>query len=433
MTIRPVLRTLAAGVVVALVAAACGDDDSDGGSASPSAATGSTAAANPGPSEVATDKGVDDTEIRLGVLNDFSGPIAAVGTAYATGAEVYFAEVNDAGGICERDVTLVRGDTKYDPQVAVQEYRAIRDDIAAVVEVVGAATIFGLASDFARDGILVFAGSDSGAVLELENVFTTKTPAAPQVFNAVSWAVDALAGDDGTLQVGIIYQDDAYGQEGLAALEAAAESVEGVELVAKAGYATSDQDFTAQIQTMRDAGAEVVWLHATPRQTPGIVGGAAQLGYEPVFIGNEGAYVPALAKALGDLLVDFRHATAIAVWGEDVPGMDDLQAALAEHAPDASPDDFITRGWIDASVMAAVLARACENGDLTRAGIIAAMEGLEVDLQGMGANVRISGSEPNEKIPARSSRVLEIDPETGLSSPVSDWIESDLAVGWELP
>jgi hypothetical protein len=71
-------------------------------------------------------------------------------------------------------------------------------------------------------------------------------------------------------------------------------------------------------------------------------------------------------------------------------------------------------------------------GDLSREGITAAMDGLAVDLNGMAPDISF-GSTPDERIPARAARVNEIDLESTLPAPVSDYIESDAALAWTLP
>src|SRR5690606_33548051 len=128
-------------------------------------------------------------------------------------------------------------------------------------------------------------------------------------------------------KVGVIYQNDAYGEEGLAAVEYAAESM-SIEIVATASYSPTDEDFTAQVQEMIDGGAEVVWLHDTPRQTAGILGVAAQLGYEPLFMSLSAGFSSALAEPLGALLDNFRMVNSNASIIEE---NDEIAAMIAAH------------------------------------------------------------------------------------------------------
>jgi branched-chain amino acid transport system substrate-binding protein len=434
MQVRTALAPL---LVAALVATSCGgDEQGDDGANEEQDGQGGGA-----PTEVETGEGVDDEEIRVAVLNDFSGPIASIGTPAAVGAEIYFEALNAEGGVCGRDVTVVREDTQYDSQVAIQAYRAVEGDVAFITQLTGTQTVFALSEDVARDNLTTLAGSLAGAVIPLEDMFVVQTPFALEAINGVSWAVDTAvdagdvdAGDDGVVQVGVIYQGDAYGEEGLDAVQHAVDELgdDAAELVADASYSQGDEDLTAQVQDMEQAGAEVVWLHDTPQQTAAILGVAAQRDYHPLFVGTSASYSSALAEPLGDLLDGFRVVTSNVSWGEDVPEMRTMLQAVEDYAPDQEPDNWLVTGWITGMITRAALERACDQGDLTRDGIEAAMDGLEVELNDMAPDVRY-GSSPEERIPARQTRVNEIDLRSTFPRKVSDLEASEAAESWTLP
>lgn len=433
--------------VASLTVAACGGDDDDtaapttagsDASASTGGATDPTTADSdaPAPSagaggDVATGPGVTDSEIKVAVLNDFSGPIASIGTPAAVGSEIYFDAVNASGGVCGRDVTVVRADTKYDTQIAIQEYRGIKDDTAFITQLLGTGTVFALANDVSRDGIVTLAGTLSATAIPLDHMFVYQTPFPLEAINAMAWVSEEMGGAE-NVPVGVIYQGDAYGEEGLAAVEYAAEALGNIDVVATSTYSPTDEDFTAQVTDMKDAGAEVVWLHDTPRQTGGILGIAAQQGYEPLFMSNSAGFASALVEPLGALLDNYRVVNSNSSWGEAGDEMDAMLAAVEAYAPDQAPDNWLVTGWISGMVTKAALEQACAMGDLSRDGITAAMEGLEVDLNGIAPNISF-GSTPDERIPARAARVNEIDLDSTLPVAVTDYIESDAALEWALP
>ncbi len=445
MRTKPLISTL---VVVGLTLAACGDDDepaaddSVASSADPtSAGTAGTEPVGTEPSgsgdatapagEVTAGPGVTDSEIRVAVLNDFSGPIASIGTPAAIGSEIYFDALNAAGGVCGREVTVVRADTKYDTQIAIQEYRGIKDDTAFVTQLLGTGTVFALANDVSRDGIVTLAGTLSATVIPLDHMFVFQTPFPLEAINGMAWVSEEMGGGE-NVKVGVIYQGDEYGEEGLGAVEYAAEALGNIDIVETATYSPTDEDFTAQVTAMQDAGAEVVWLHDTPAQTGGILGIAAQQGYEPLFMSNSAGFASALVEPLGPLLENYRVVNSNASWGEDGEEMDAMLAAVEEYAPDQAPDNWLVTGWISGMVTKAALERACEMGDLSREGITAAMEGLEVDLNGIAPDISF-GTTPDDRIPARSARVNEIDLDSTLPVPITDYLESDPALEWVLP
>lgn len=376
--------------------------------------------------------GVSDSEIHVGVFNDFSGPIATIGTPAAIGSEIYFDTLNAAGGVCGRQVVVARVDTKYDTQVALQEFRAEKDDIAFITQLLGTGAVFGLANDVAREGITTLAGTLSAAAIPLPYIYVYQTPFALEAVNGAVWAGQEYGTADAPAKVGVIYQADAYGEEGLHAVEFAAETA-NIEIVATASYSPADEDFTAQVTAMMDGGAEIVWVHATPRQLGGIIGVAAQLGFEPLFMGNSASYGSALAGPLGALLENFRLVNSnSSILETDQPEIAAMIAAHDEYAADVPLDNWMVTGWVSGIVTASALERACEMGDLSREGIAAAMVGLEVDLNGVAPNIAF-GATPAERIAAREVRVNSIDPETGLPVPVTDYFASDEALAWTLP
>jgi ABC-type branched-subunit amino acid transport system substrate-binding protein len=384
----------------------------------------------PDSGEVATGNGVTDDEIRVAVLNGFTGPVANLAIPAADGMDAYFNMVNEAGGVCGRNIVLERRDTQYDPQIAIQEYRAVSSEVAMLAGVVGGATIFGLSEDIQRDNLALMANTGLESVIPLPNVLMFIAPFALEVVNGVTWAADELAGDDGVLQLGVVYQADAFGEAGMAAAQYVADNSDNVEIVGTATYTPTDQDLTSQAQAMMDSGAEVVWLHVISSQVPKLLGAAAQLGFAPTWVGMSASFASSNVATMGDLLDNYRYVSSTVSYGEDVPGMADLIANY-EAISDEPGQDYVVTGWINGSVVAQLLQRACDLGDLTPAGIVAAQVGLEVDNNGVAPNFSY-GETPDERIPTRETRVNSVNLETTFGEPVSDFAVSPLAEQWTL-
>jgi ABC-type branched-subunit amino acid transport system substrate-binding protein len=379
---------------------------------------------------VKVDKGVSDSEISVALLNDFSGPIAAIGNAAATGAEVNFKEVNAAGGICGRDVVGVREDTKFDPKVSVQAYRAVVDEVVAITQLVGAAPLFAVKDDIARDGITTLSATLSGKVLELENVFVYLPPFEIEVINGIVWAAEqAKATESNPLKIGIVTPADEFGKSFEKAAQLAVDSLEGVELVEAQSFTQTDEDFTSQVTKLRDSGAEAVILTSTPKQTAGILGQSAQFGYEPQWVGYSGSWTSSLAEPLDGLLDNYHVVNSYGTLGDDVQGITDLNAALKKHAPDEKADNMMVAGWITADVTVAALKKACEEKDLTRAGVLKAMENLEVPLRDLRPPVNMGDG---KSAVGFETRINEIEGTSGLLTPITDWKASDVAKTWKL-
>src|SRR3979490_626976 len=84
-------------------------------------------------------------------------------------------------------------------------------------------------------------------------------------------------------KIGIIYQNDAYGQDGLRGYLAGLKTYH-FNNVAEATYKVGDTDLTAQVQKMRAGGAQYVFVVAVPSTAATIVGTGASQGYNPTWI-----------------------------------------------------------------------------------------------------------------------------------------------------
>src|SRR5258708_27783358 len=98
------------------------------------ALTGCASATNTNTSSggLKTGVGVDATKkiINLGIISPFSGPVAdPVGKPLARGVEVFFDAINAQGGINGYKINLVEKDSQYDPQIQVQQYTQIHNQV----------------------------------------------------------------------------------------------------------------------------------------------------------------------------------------------------------------------------------------------------------------------------------------------------------------
>ena len=76
--------------------------------------------------------------IYLGLLNDYTGPYAAVAPALEVGQRAFWLWVNSTGGIGGYSVAITEGqDTAYNPQKHLEGYNAIRNDVAALAMSLG--------------------------------------------------------------------------------------------------------------------------------------------------------------------------------------------------------------------------------------------------------------------------------------------------------
>jgi ABC-type branched-subunit amino acid transport system substrate-binding protein len=357
--------------------------------------------------------GVDVTNktITLGILSPYSGPVAdPIGIPLAKGIEVYFDSVNASGGIDGYKVKFLDEDTQYNPQLAVQLYNQIHTKVLMIADSLGTPPTFAIKDLASADHMLVSAATLSSALAREKYLILVGTPYRLQVENAFDYVVNKLGVQNPA--VGIIYQNDEYGQDGLTGYKEAV-SFYHLHDVGQAAYGATDTDFTAEVSQMKAAGAKYVFLTSIPTATAGIVATAYKLGYNPQWILQSPAFAQALlaVPGLGALLSHDWLVSQGASWGDtSQPGMAQMLNDVAKFAPDQKPDGFFQFGYTESKITYEILKKALDNNDITRDGLLTAFESLKsVDLGGLLPPVTY-GSSPNERVPTRDSIIFAIDP-----------------------
>jgi ABC-type branched-subunit amino acid transport system substrate-binding protein len=393
---RPALTALA-GVLAAATLTACGNTTTED---EPGA---STKASGP----CATTAGVTDKEITIGHLMGLTGPQEAVAPAFLAGFDAYIDATNADGGVDGRQLVVNRVDNAFDPQKSVTEFGSVAPE-AAIVAVHGSAALDAVLPQVKSTCTPTEALAQAGSTAVQTHVFLPGTPYAYAAINGVDWVEREKQPG---ARWGIIYQDDALGQENLKATEFAAQQL-GVELAAKASFAyPGDTDFSAQVKKMKDAKVDWVMLAALPPSSIKIVGTAVAAGMGDVKwmnpeVGWSGELTfptPALDVFAGRV---FTSIYASGWNSSDAPGLQKAKEFIAEQDPKAQ-GQLPLFGYIWAKVMVDVLKKASAAGDLSRQGINDAVASLgAVDNEGLLCDYAF-GEEGQTGNPSRATMIME--------------------------
>lgn len=401
---KKLLRLFAVLTLFALIGAACGGDDDDDASG-----TGT----DDGPKELVAAPGFDPVkmEINLGVITPLTGAVAAIGKPLTAGNEVFFKYINEEkGGIAGKyKVVLQIEDSQYIPQNGVQAYNKIKGNVSMFAQVLGTPVTKAVLPQLNTDGIVAAPASLDADWVREKHLLPIGGPYQIQMINAASWLINEGGGKGKTMCA--LSQDDAYGQAGIAGVDYAAKEL-GFEVKVKATFKALTPDFTAQVQQLKGAGCQVVYLVSTPTDTGKALGTAAQQGFNPQWIGQSPSYIGALAASpLKDYLAKtFFLASEGTEWGDTtVPGMKDMLDRLQKYAPSQVPDYYFAFGYNQARAVTQVLEKAIALGDMSRAGILKAMEEVgTLTFDGLSGDYEYGTAA--ERKPPRTSTIFKINP-----------------------
>jgi ABC-type branched-subunit amino acid transport system substrate-binding protein len=395
-------RLLAVFFALTLLTAACGrgDDDDDTGASGQNQNGGA-------PSETA---GFDGQTIKVGVITPTTGLAAVIGNPLTNGNRVYFDRVNDAGGIGGKyPVEMVVEDNAYTTDKTVEKYNKIKNDVVMFAQILGTPPTNAVLQQLKRDNIVAAPASLDAEWLGEQNLLPVGGPYQTQAINAMTYALED-GGQEGKT-VCVVYQDDPYGEAGVEGVDFAGDQLD-FEVAKKVPFSAGNQDWTAQIQQLQSSNCELVFLVATPSDAGRALGAAATARYAPRWIGQSPTWISAFAQgALAPYLqANFWLASEGPEWGDQsVPGMRQMLADIQQFSAQQAPDGYFTFGYAQAWAVTQVLEAAVEKGDLSRDGIVEAMNSLnEIKVGGLFGDYE--WGPPEDRNPPRTSTVFRVDP-----------------------
>ena len=402
---RSIAVPAVAATLLALAVSACGTGDSS-----------STTSNEGGIGKVRGGPGVDvaSKTITIGDINALTGPAAPLGNAVAAGHRAFFEALNAHGGIDGWKVKLVVKDSGYKPQEHVQLYNALQPSVA-ILNSFGSPTTKAIQPQIDQQKIVTFPASFDSLWGADSVMAPVGAPYSVDIANVLDYYTDGGAKKP---KIGIVYQNDEYGADGLRGFKAAKAAL-GFTDAGEQYFNAGDTSFTAQVQKLKATGADAVVVTALPSATGPIVGTAATLGFKPQWIlqgpsfleqlitkdGNVDSPATPVATALKGALV----TSFAAPWGDaQAAGMKQLVADHQQYSAKLPPSIYFTLAYAQGQVQAAILRKAIQSGNLTRAGILTAKQNLgTVDLGGIAPNVSYA-QQPGP--PTRRSLITRIDP-----------------------
>jgi branched-chain amino acid transport system substrate-binding protein len=326
-----------------------------------------------------------ERRIVLGQSAAFSGPAAYLGTQLNRGAKVYFDALNAAGGVNGHTIELRTLDDGYEPDrcKANTERFIDRDNVFALFGYVGTPTCLAAMPLVQENRTLFFApftGAESLREPFSRNVFHIRA----SYFDETALIVKQLL-SIGLTKIAVFYQDDAYGQAGLAGVNRAMKAA-NLAPVATGTVERNTVNVAQAVKSITAAMPEAVVQISAYKSSAAFIREARKAGYGGTFYNVSFVGTQALADELG------REARGIMIsqvmpspFSSTAALSREYLAAVAKAGGDATPNYSSMEGYVAAKVFAEGLKRAGRNPN--RDSFITAMESIQnVNLGGFPVN-----------------------------------------------
>lgn len=357
MNVRRSLVTVA--VCGALSLSACSNKSTSGGG-------------DGGDGDLATDKGVTGDTISLGVLTDMSGPFVQLGTGVVDGHKIWVDEVNADGGVCDREIELVVRDHGYAADVGVVQFQEIEPNVLGFMQILGCPVSAALDQRLIDNKATGVALSWSSFILKNPYIVIPGTTYDIEMINGLSYLLDeGLIAEGDTL--GYVYLEGEYGENGLLGAEFFAEkhnlTLEKVKVL------PTDTDLRNVVTGLKGKGVKAIGLTTTPAQTLSVATVSAQLNLNVPLVGNNPTFAPAIVTPkTAPALENYYFVASSAPYNADIEAAKSVATAYEELDTGDVPNGGVPYGYAIGEIWGQLLQTACDNGDMTRDGIQAALE-----------------------------------------------------------
>ncbi|WP_144183329.1 ABC transporter substrate-binding protein [Elioraea rosea] len=279
----------------------------------------------------------------IGASWELTGALSHTGLSIRIAVETALDEINAAGGVLGQRLRLVAYDDVGEPARAVDNARRIGERDNCIVMMGGFRTPNAIAL---RDPL---------AEMELPwmGVISAGTAVIEHPNNANKWMfrvsmkdrwvapflVDAAKSRSASGKIALVYEGTAWGQGAVPDVERAMAAA-NLPLLGKETYNIGDQDMSAQMIRLRDAGVDTILFYGVDREATNMVRSMDRIGWKPTIISAWGIGVQ-FARTAGPLAEGVLVAGTYTWMGELPPrSAGVLQRMQAKFPQIASPADI---------------------------------------------------------------------------------------------
>ncbi|MFZ6657397.1 ABC transporter substrate-binding protein [Undibacterium sp. TJN19] len=200
-----------------------------------------------------------NNDIVIGQSTALTGILAELGVPHSTAAKAYFDYINSQGGVNGRKIRLITLDDAYDATKSIANAKQLieKEKAVALFGMLGTPANTALTPLLEETGIISFAPVTGAEVV--------RKPFNRKIFNIrAGYATETEKIIDhlnvrGIKKVGVVYQNNAFGKEGLAGIEQAASKFQ-LKLTVVTSINSDSSDLDKAVSSMETAGVQSIIL-----------------------------------------------------------------------------------------------------------------------------------------------------------------------------
>ena len=343
----------------------------------------------------AQDVGVSDDRVDFVQIAALDGPAARLGLGMQKGILAAFKEVNDAGGIAGRQLTLDSRDDGYEPDRSIRQINKMIAErkFFALIGTVGTPTNKVL-QPIATEADFPLIGPFTGAGFlrnpDLKNLYNLRGSYDAETEGWIALLVD----DRGFQNIAILYQDDSFGRAGLSGVNKALKR-RGMTLVAEGTYTRNTTDVKDAMVAIREVNPDAVVMVGAYKPIAEFIKLSRSFEFTPVFVTISFVGSVALADELWPEGAGVVISQVVPFpWDDSLPIVKEYQTALTAFEPRTDYGFVTFEGYLVGRLVIEALKDVGD--DLTREKFLAAIRGMSsLDFGGLKLSF---GSNDNQGI-----------------------------------
>ncbi|MDJ1372473.1 ABC transporter substrate-binding protein [Gulosibacter molinativorax] len=324
--------------------------------------------------DVLTGAGISGDTITLGLLGDLTGPFAALTTEMNNGSILYWNEANAAGGVCGTyQVAFDTKDHGYNVQNSVSMYNQMTPNVLAYQALVGGSQTAAVLDQAEADHRLIVPSSATEHLAQSDVILT---PA--MLYNLDAELVLEYMLEQGTIAegdtIGMVYLEGDYGESAHVGVQAFAErhDITLVDSLVK----PTDSDMTSAVNNAVSQGATAFFIASVPAHTSSVATVLEAAGEDVAMAGSWPSYTASLMNNTGGQYLQDHFTAGSMATTFDLPAGEPIITAYEAEFGSTPETNQVPMGYGTAAMMHQILDRACELGDLTPEGVVAAKNDL---------------------------------------------------------